>query len=60
MVSTYDDVKEVIGKALAKGKPKMVVECSSISLEGSAELREMLDKQEGRSTSRRRSAATRR
>ena len=42
MVSTYDDVKEVIGKALAKGKPKMVVECSSISLEGSAELRTLL------------------
>src|SRR6185295_16594231 len=42
MVSTYDDVKEVLGKALAKGKPKMVVECSSISLEGSAELRKLL------------------
>jgi 3-hydroxyisobutyrate dehydrogenase len=46
MVSTYDDVKEVIGKALASGsgggKPKMVVECSSISLEGSAELRQTL------------------
>jgi 3-hydroxyisobutyrate dehydrogenase len=42
MVSTYDDVKDVIGKALAKGKPKMVVECSSISLDGSAELRKML------------------
>jgi len=44
MVSTYEDVKEVIGKALAKpgSKPKMVVECSSISLEGSAELREFL------------------
>jgi len=46
MVSTYDDVKEVIGKALASGskggKPKMVVECSSISLEGSAELRKTL------------------
>ncbi len=42
MVSTYEDVKEVIGKALAKGKPKMVVECSSISLEGSAELRKSL------------------
>jgi 3-hydroxyisobutyrate dehydrogenase-like beta-hydroxyacid dehydrogenase len=42
MVSTYDDVKEVIGKALAKGKPKMLVECSSISLEGSAELRKSL------------------
>src|ERR1700674_3120332 len=46
MVSTYEDVKEVIGKALAdpKSKPKMVVECSSISLEGSAELRELLRK----------------
>jgi 3-hydroxyisobutyrate dehydrogenase len=46
MVSTYEDVKEVIGKALAAGgnagKPKMVVECSSISLEGSAELRKNL------------------
>jgi 3-hydroxyisobutyrate dehydrogenase len=42
MVSTYDDVKDVLAKALAKGKPKMVVECSSISLEGSAELRQML------------------
>jgi 3-hydroxyisobutyrate dehydrogenase-like beta-hydroxyacid dehydrogenase len=45
MVSTYEDVKEVIGKALAKGKPKMVIECSSISLEGSAELRQQLNKQ---------------
>ena len=43
MVSTYEDVKEVIGKALQKGKPKMVVECSSISLEGSAELRKDLE-----------------
>jgi 3-hydroxyisobutyrate dehydrogenase len=42
MVSTFDDVKEVLGKALTRGKPKMVVECSSISLEGSAELRQML------------------
>ena len=42
MVSTLDDVKDVIGKALMKGTPKMVVECSSISLEGSAELRQML------------------
>jgi 3-hydroxyisobutyrate dehydrogenase len=42
MVSTYDDVKEVVGKTLARGKPKMVVECSSISLEGSAELRKTL------------------
>jgi 3-hydroxyisobutyrate dehydrogenase len=42
MVSTYDDVKEVLGKVLAKGKPKMIVECSSISQEGSAELRQTL------------------
>ena len=44
MVSTYEYVREVIGKALAssRGKPKMVVECSSISLEGSAELRKLL------------------
>jgi 3-hydroxyisobutyrate dehydrogenase len=43
MVSTYEDVKEVLAKALSrKTAPKMVVECSSISLEGSAELREML------------------
>ena len=46
MVSTWDDVKEVIGKVLSgTSKPKMVVECSSISLEGSAELREILAKQ---------------
>jgi 3-hydroxyisobutyrate dehydrogenase-like beta-hydroxyacid dehydrogenase len=45
MVSTWDDVKDVVGKLLAGGgRPKMVVECSSISLEGSAELREMLKK----------------
>ena len=51
MVSTYDDVKEVIAgpkgllsKAQGKGgAPRMVVECSSISLEGSAELRKILD-----------------
>ena len=43
MVSTYDDVKEVLAKALSgNARPKMVVECSSISLEGSAELRAML------------------
>jgi len=46
MVSTYDDVKEVIAgpKGLLSGsaRPKMVVECSSISLEGSAELRRIL------------------
>jgi 3-hydroxyisobutyrate dehydrogenase-like beta-hydroxyacid dehydrogenase len=43
MVSTWDDVKEVIGKLLSgPAKPRMVVECSSISLEGSAELRSIL------------------
>ena len=46
MVSTSDDVKEVIagpsGLFTGSGKPRLVVECSSISLEGSAELREML------------------
>ena len=45
MVSTYDDVKEVIGKVLVKGRPGMVVECSSISLEGSAELRKTLERE---------------
>jgi len=48
MVSTYDDVDEVIaGPAglLSGGKtPKMIVECSSISLEGSAALRALLAK----------------
>jgi len=48
MVSTYDDVNEVIaGPAglLSSGKnPKLVVECSSISLEGSAALRALLAK----------------
>jgi 3-hydroxyisobutyrate dehydrogenase len=45
MVSTWDDVKQVIEKLLAGAeKPRMVVECSSISLEGSAELRAMLKK----------------
>ena len=43
MVSTWDDVKEVTQKLLAgAAKPRLVIECSSISLEGSAELREML------------------
>ncbi len=43
MVSTWDDVKEVMQKLLAGSqKPRMVIECSSISLEGSAELRTML------------------
>jgi 3-hydroxyisobutyrate dehydrogenase-like beta-hydroxyacid dehydrogenase len=45
MVSTWKDVKEVVTSLLAgKAKPKMVIECSSISLEGSAELRDMLEK----------------
>lgn len=45
MVSTWKDVKEVVTTLLSgKAKPKMVIECSSISLEGSAELREMLAK----------------
>ncbi len=46
MVSTWDDVKEVLtgpaGLLSGTGKPQMIVECSSISLEGSAELRETL------------------
>ena len=47
MVATWDDVKQVIagpGGVLsdASRKPRMVIECSSISLEGSAELREIL------------------
>ncbi len=43
MVSTWDDVKEVVGKLLSgPAKPRMLVECSSISLEGSAELRRLL------------------
>jgi 3-hydroxyisobutyrate dehydrogenase-like beta-hydroxyacid dehydrogenase len=47
MVSTWEDVKEVIGKLFCgTGRPKMLVECSSISLEGSAELREILKKKQ--------------
>ena len=44
MVSTWDDVKDVMTAMLegAKQLPRIVVECSSISLEGSAELRAML------------------
>jgi 3-hydroxyisobutyrate dehydrogenase len=44
MVATWDDVREVVHALLAKAKkvPRLVVECSSISLEGSAELRRML------------------
>ena len=43
MVSTWDDVKEVVAKLLSgPAKPRMLVECSSISLDGSAELRRIL------------------
>jgi len=44
MVSTWDDVKQVMKGLLegAKKTPRMVIECSSISLEGSAELRSLL------------------
>ena len=46
IVSTWDDVREVINgpRGLLSGDraPKMVIECSSISLEGSAELRASL------------------
>ena len=46
MVSTWDDVKQVVagpGGLLSGARaPKLVVECSSISLEGSAELRQLL------------------
>src|SRR5215208_3036217 len=46
MVSTWDDVKAVIGKLLSGlDKPRMLIECSSISLEGSAELRQILSRQ---------------
>ena len=48
MVSTWDDVREVINgpRGLLSGDraPKMVIECSSISLEGSAELRASLNR----------------
>ena len=44
MVSTWGDVQQVMHAMLAKAKqvPRLVIECSSISLEGSAELRKML------------------
>jgi 3-hydroxyisobutyrate dehydrogenase len=45
MVATWKDVKQVVGDLLAgSAQPKLLIECSSISLEGSAELREMLAK----------------
>ena len=44
MVSTWKDVKEVVTKMLTgRGKPRLLIECSSISLEGSAELRTLLE-----------------
>jgi 3-hydroxyisobutyrate dehydrogenase-like beta-hydroxyacid dehydrogenase len=44
MVSTWDDVQQVMKGLLegAKQTPRLVIECSSISLEGSAELRKRL------------------
>ena len=44
MVSAWDDVKQVVTALLdgATRVPRMLIECSSISLEGSAELRAML------------------
>lgn len=43
MVATWKDVKQVMQALLAgKAQPRVVIECSSISLEGSAELRQML------------------
>jgi len=47
MVSTWEDVKQVIagpGGLLSKPgeAPRLVIECSSISLEGSAQLRDLL------------------
>jgi 3-hydroxyisobutyrate dehydrogenase-like beta-hydroxyacid dehydrogenase len=43
MVAAWKDVKQVMTELLAgKAQPRLVIECSSISLEGSAELRGML------------------
>jgi 3-hydroxyisobutyrate dehydrogenase-like beta-hydroxyacid dehydrogenase len=43
MVAAWKDVKQVMQELLAgKQQPRVVIECSSISLEGSAELRAML------------------
>ena len=44
MVAAWDDVKQVMAALLegAQKVPRMVIECSSISLEGSAELRQLL------------------
>ena len=47
MVSTTDDLKEVLfaegGLVAGAAKPKMVIDCSSISQEGSAEIRTRLE-----------------
>jgi 3-hydroxyisobutyrate dehydrogenase len=47
MVSTTDDLKEVLfapgGLVAGKAKPGMVIDCSSISQEGSAQVREQLE-----------------
>jgi 3-hydroxyisobutyrate dehydrogenase len=43
MVAAWQDVQQVVGELLSgKAQPKLLIECSSISLEGSAALREML------------------
>ncbi len=43
MVAAWKDVKQVMHELLSgKGQPRLVIECSSISLEGSAELRALL------------------
>jgi len=45
MVAAWKDVKQVMAELLSgKAQPRLVIECSSISLEGSAELREILAK----------------
>jgi 3-hydroxyisobutyrate dehydrogenase-like beta-hydroxyacid dehydrogenase len=45
MVSTWRDVQQVVGELLSgKAQPRLVIECSSISLEGSAALREILSR----------------
>src|SRR5215472_17408311 len=51
MVSAWNDVKEVVAGPSGllsdrSGAPRLVVECSSISLEGSAELRALLERRQ--------------
>ncbi len=60
MVSTYEDVKEVVGKALAKGKPKMVVRAWSTWLHPSAGMQKSSRPGSSRSSSRDRRRRTRR